>query len=59
MDCKKSGAVFAGTGNAKFSCCGRKLEPLKAQKSDIENTFNIYSALSCDNISKLEFNEVT
>lgn len=39
--CPECGAVFTGTGNAEFSCCGRKLEPLKAQKADGEHALNI------------------
>ena len=42
--CPECGAVFTGTGNAEFSCCGRKLEPLKAQKSDNEHTLSIERA---------------
>ena len=42
--CTECGAIFTGTGNAEFSCCGRKLEPLKAQKSDSEHTLNIERA---------------
>ena len=42
--CPECGAIFTGTGNAEFSCCGRKLEPLKAQKSDSEHTLNIERA---------------
>ena len=42
--CPECGAIFTGTGNAEFSCCGRKLEPLKAQKSDNEHTLNIERA---------------
>lgn len=42
--CPECGAVFTGTGNAELSCCGRKLEPLKAQKSDNEHTLSIERA---------------
>ena len=42
--CPECDAIFTGTGNTEFSCCGRKLEPLKAQKSDSEHTLNIERA---------------
>lgn len=39
--CPDCGSIMTSTGNAEISCCGRKLEPLKAAKADEAHQINV------------------